>query len=156
MELISFIAFIAFIAITALLTWSERKGTTKPKDRKIDITNARPTRSITLPILMEYNGKRKSKWKVPEASPTIDYEKYILSLKWRTSQARQKTISLDNFSCRMCGAKYPLHVHHISYKNLGKETLEDLVTLCEVCHEYTHKMAGKGAREYPPLKAPSK
>lgn len=33
----------------------------------------------------------------------------------------------------------PLHVHHKSYKALGKEPLMHLELLCELCHVFAHK-----------------
>ena len=133
------------------------KSTKRHKEptNKIDITTTRETEPRAQPFFASYNSNRKSKWKTPEIKEDVlNYEKYILSLQWRTSKPRQKTISLDNFSCRMCGSTYKLQVHHITYKNLGKEELNDLATLCSVCHEYTHKIAGKGAGYYPPLQCP--
>ena len=32
-----------------------------------------------------------------------------------------------------------LHVHHRTYDNIFRETLDDLTTLCEDCHEAHHK-----------------
>ncbi len=46
--------------------------------------------------------------------------------------------SRDGYRCRMCGrSKVELHLHHCSYDNYGEERLEDLITVCSVCH-YRH------------------
>ncbi|MDP9479477.1 MAG: hypothetical protein M3R38_28040, partial [Actinomycetota bacterium] len=45
----------------------------------------------------------------------------------------------DGYRCRMCGSsKVELHLHHCSYDNYGEERLEDLITVCGVCHERHH------------------
>ncbi|MCE5329646.1 HNH endonuclease [bacterium] len=31
-----------------------------------------------------------------------------------------------------------MQVHHLTYKSFGNEELEDLVTVCEKCHEKIH------------------
>ena len=83
----------------------------------------------------------------------IEYDGYINSPLWKDSIARLAALQADKYSCRMCNSSDRLEVHHISYDNLAHELPEDLATLCHDCHKYTHKMAGKGAKTYPPLKA---
>lgn len=70
----------------------------------------------------------------------INYKEYIKSEEWKIK--RKEVLKRDKFKCRLCSAKgteYNLHVHHNSYKNLGNEPLEDLITLCKECHERHHK-----------------
>lgn len=52
----------------------------------------------------------------------------------------------DGHKCRICGASYPLEIHHIRYKVDGVsivgnelEHMDCLVTLCGGCHEKVHK-----------------
>lgn len=52
----------------------------------------------------------------------------------------------DGHKCRICGAAYPLEIHHIRYKVDGVsivgnelEHMDCLVTLCGGCHEKVHK-----------------
>ncbi|WP_226023655.1 HNH endonuclease [Halomicrobium salinisoli] len=49
----------------------------------------------------------------------------------------------DNHCCQRCGTKehpYNLHAHHITPKAAdGEARSENLVTLCEVCHERLHR-----------------
>lgn len=41
--------------------------------------------------------------------------------------------------CEECGATdVALHVHHLTYVNLGDEKDEDLKVLCEPCHKSKH------------------
>jgi hypothetical protein len=45
----------------------------------------------------------------------------------------------DQYRCRLCGrGNVELHVHHCTYENYAQERLEDLITLCSVCHHYVH------------------
>ncbi len=45
----------------------------------------------------------------------------------------------DGYRCRLCGRDdVELHVHHCTYENYAQERLEDLITLCSVCHQDFH------------------
>jgi 5-methylcytosine-specific restriction endonuclease McrA len=45
----------------------------------------------------------------------------------------------DGYRCRLCGrSDVELHVHHCTYENYVQERLEDLITLCSVCHNDFH------------------
>lgn len=64
------------------------------------------------------------------------YHEYIKSKEWQ--ETRQRIFRRDKYTCVMCGANKNLHVHHITYENLGAEKDADLVTLCESCHAAVH------------------
>ncbi len=54
------------------------------------------------------------------------------SSQWR--KARLSRLKLDNYLCVFC--KSPAkEVHHVDYKNAGKETDADLRSLCKLCHD---------------------
>lgn len=40
--------------------------------------------------------------------------------------------------CQACGSPDQLQVHHAHYDTLGDEQPQDLVLLCDPCHEATH------------------
>jgi len=45
----------------------------------------------------------------------------------------------DGYRCRLCSRDdVELHVHHCTYENYAQERLEDLITLCSVCHHDFH------------------
>ena len=50
-------------------------------------------------------------------------------------EIRLVVIERDGNQCRGCEATEDLEVHHRTYKNWGKEKIEDLTTLCRICHE---------------------
>lgn len=61
-------------------------------------------------------------------SRSVDYG----SSQWK--EARKSRLELDNHLCVFC--KSPAkEVHHVSYANVGKESNEDLRSLCKLCHD---------------------
>lgn len=54
---------------------------------------------------------------------------------------RLATLMRDGYQCRCCRKKnVPLQVHHlISRKHGGKNTLKNLITLCQPCHKKVHQ-----------------
>ena len=67
-----------------------------------------------------------------------EYQAYLNSNEWQ--ETRQRIFKRDNFRCVKCGESKNLHVHHITYENLGEEKDADLVTLCDKCHKSTHEL----------------
>jgi 5-methylcytosine-specific restriction endonuclease McrA len=52
---------------------------------------------------------------------------------------RPKVLERDNYTCKMCGNKEELHVHHIiPIKEGGSDDLTNLITLCVNCHSKQH------------------
>lgn len=66
------------------------------------------------------------------------YETYITSLAW----ASRKRLYFERHfkKCRACKAK-SVHLHHLSYRNLGNEPDKDLIALCGFCHQKIHEYA---------------
>ena len=67
-----------------------------------------------------------------------DYkEVYLYSDRWKRKRAA--VITRDGNRCTRCGAdNKTLHVHHKTYRFIGREPLRDLITLCEDCHRKEH------------------
>jgi len=61
------------------------------------------------------------------------YKRYIRSEDWRNK--RELVLKRDGYRCRNCGSGVGLQVHHKCYDRFGDESLDDLITLCNVCHE---------------------
>lgn len=73
------------------------------------------------------------------------YDWYINhSPEWR--RLRVKVLERDGHRCSRCPATMTLHVHHLTYVRFGGESLNDLVTLCESCHEKEHAAQAKVKR----------
>lgn len=68
----------------------------------------------------------------------LKYEDFLLTKYW--NRVRLAVLRRDNKSCTRCNSKRILQAHHLTYKNHGNEMehLEDLITLCKVCHRKTH------------------
>lgn len=66
------------------------------------------------------------------------YQEFLNSDYWQ--DVRQLVLARDNHTCQGCGVTTNLHVHHMTYEHHGSEHehLDDLITLCEVCHCKVH------------------
>lgn len=56
-------------------------------------------------------------------------------------EVRRRALIRDGFQCVDCNTKLNLELHHISYAHRGCELdyMEDVVILCEKCHQKRHK-----------------
>jgi hypothetical protein len=70
------------------------------------------------------------------------YETYINSNQWQLKRKEFFESDLPTHFCWACGAVRVkgFHVHHRTYKRLGKEQLHDLTLLCERCHSAVHQL----------------
>lgn len=67
---------------------------------------------------------------------TQDYIDYINSEQWKLK--RKQALRFHGAKCYTCGAKKLLQIHHLTYKNLFNEKMEDLRVLCMGCHSAVH------------------
>lgn len=64
------------------------------------------------------------------------YNGYLASPYWLAK--RQAVLERDDYTC--CGCKGEANqVHHLTYERVGREALEDLVSICAACHAYHHE-----------------
>ena len=70
-----------------------------------------------------------------------DYSKYLKSQEWK--KKREEVLERDGYKCQKCEATENLQVHHLTYKNIFNEPLEDLQTLCADCHRKVHEIWDK-------------
>ncbi len=63
---------------------------------------------------------------------------YLKSEEWH--KKRYVVLKRDNWQCVNCGAR-ATQVHHKKYakKNIGKEPIDWLVSVCKPCHDSFHK-----------------
>ena len=58
---------------------------------------------------------------------------------------RQYVLHRDGYTCRCCGARankhktIRFHVHHLESRKVGGNAPDNLITLCDTCHERLHK-----------------
>jgi 5-methylcytosine-specific restriction endonuclease McrA len=70
----------------------------------------------------------------------MNYKSQILTKEWKAK--RLVILQRDKFTCKKCGDKDKLHVHHKKYikGRLAWEYPNNLlITLCASCHEFIHK-----------------
>mgnify|MGYP001618646519 CR=1 FL=1 len=68
------------------------------------------------------------------------YSAYLQSPQWKLFRDRVKASA-----CYSCGRhNVILQVHHINYDRLGDERPDDVVTLCNSCHEAIHDIVRDG------------
>jgi len=77
------------------------------------------------------------------------YRQYLESGEWQ--ERRQAAMIRADGYCERCG-KEAVHVHHLSYDNLGCEDDDDLIALCEECHRLEHEEGGGNHTFYNPKK----
>ena len=78
---------------------------------------------------------------------SLDYSKYLQSEHWADLKRRYRASKLPQV-CRVCGCPR-VQMHHVTYKRLGAEWLNDLVPLCGDHHWAVHvsiKERGRGVR----------
>ncbi|MHC5819384.1 MAG: HNH endonuclease [Nostoc sp.] len=65
------------------------------------------------------------------------YRRFLESEYW--GQVRDAIINRDKV-CQKCGSSQSLQVHHLTYKHHKDEMnhLDDLITLCRICHQQEH------------------
>jgi hypothetical protein len=65
------------------------------------------------------------------------YDDYLRSPVWQAK--RREALQRDGYRCRVCDSAEQLQVHHRRYPAvLGTETMDDLTTLCDACHQRHH------------------
>lgn len=69
---------------------------------------------------------------------SIPYKEYLETDHWK--EIRERMLKLYDYKCQICGSTYNLNVHHNTYENRGCEKDEDLVVLCNKCHNNIHKI----------------
>lgn len=69
-----------------------------------------------------------------------DKAAYLRSAEW--FDLRAEVMARDNYKCTSCGTPHLLECHHISYENLGAESLDQLTILCRTCHQEVHNRLG--------------
>ncbi|MDQ3964923.1 MAG: hypothetical protein M3246_00470 [Actinomycetota bacterium] len=70
----------------------------------------------------------------------VPYTERLQSEEWVI--IKRQVHRRDGYRCRLCNrGDRPLHVHHRTYSTYDEERLEDLITLCNVCHRNFHSLS---------------
>ena len=75
-----------------------------------------------------------------EQRRTYYRDTYLKSDDWRRKRAL--VLKRDQYRCVFCGTR-ATQVHHKQYarRNIGREPIEWLVSVCKSCHEQQHERA---------------
>ena len=76
-------------------------------------------------------------------SQAVGYESYDDYLKSRHWRSFSKLVRRRECHC-CCMREYGLTVHHVTYDRLGRERVDDVVTLCISCHSAVHDLVRNG------------
>jgi hypothetical protein len=71
-----------------------------------------------------------------------DYTNYINSDAWKVDFRNRYLASKLPKRCAICDRPWDaaFHLHHRSYKRLGREWLRDVKPVCQPCHEVIHRL----------------
>lgn len=70
---------------------------------------------------------------------------YQLGAQYDEYNVRQYVLKRDNYTCQHCGAHntkahaVKFHVHHLESRKTGGNAPDNLITLCEHCHDALHR-----------------
>lgn len=89
----------------------------------------------------ECNNERTYLWEFVkdlnyDTSRFAKYNNYLQSEEWKLK--RNEALIRDNNLCQVCKINSAEEVHHITYINLLNENLEDLLSVCKICHTEIH------------------
>jgi 5-methylcytosine-specific restriction endonuclease McrA len=107
-------------------TSAARARRRRSRHNHITITHADGTQKVVKPGSL----------RLPAGTRREQYVRYMNSPEWRA--LRKKVLRRDEGACVDCSSGEALQIHHLTYARFGAEQLEDLVTLCDGCHEARH------------------
>lgn len=82
--------------------------------------------------------KRTQKYRYYYGDRDFYRNHYLKSEHWKELRAKKLQI---NPVCEKCGSDKRVEPHHLIYKNLHDIRVEDLMTLCRICHNKEHKIS---------------
>ena len=77
---------------------------------------------------------------MPHRVKDFDYQRYLAGREWALLREQVRERSGDH--CENCFMEPQQAVHHLTYKRIGHENLEDLMAVCNDCHEYFSGKSG--------------
>lgn len=83
------------------------------------------------------NIHRKRNIAILKDGTKMHYYDYIKSSYWEDVKSRYRKSKLPQ-NCSRCGRNNRIVFHHVTYKRLGHEWLQDLLPVCWDCHNKIH------------------
>ena len=87
----------------------------------------------------------------------LTYNQFLKTYYWEIVSGKVKNTS--NNKCSKCNSDSNLEVHHLTYKNHGREHITwetDLICLCHDCHQLEHKDVRSTQEEMIPINSSPK
>lgn len=81
-------------------------------------------------------GRERARVVAIKALQVLPYREYLMTDHW--DGIRKDALRRAGYRCSTCNASVPLHVHHRTYENLGREKASDVIALCAPCHSKFH------------------
>jgi len=127
--------------VSGKLHFCSRKCRYKNNDYRLSISESQKGKIISI----EQRQKQSETMRGRHLSPNTEFKSKELNPHYKggTSKIRgndwviqrRKALERDKFTCKRCGIKNDLIVHHIvPYKISKDNSLENLITLCRKCH----------------------
>ena len=66
----------------------------------------------------------------------MGYSDYLNTEHWK--HFRDEVFKFYGHKCQVCNGIDKLHVHHKTYENRGRETFNDVILICDLCHAKIH------------------
>jgi 5-methylcytosine-specific restriction endonuclease McrA len=133
------ILFFILAALTLVVTlWNfSKKPTPRPDDHRSEYLQNAVDKLRGNAKSHEHNGRWLFQSK-RERRRDYYRNEYLKSDAWK--RKRYVVLRRDNWRCVYCGSP-ATQVHHKRYarKNIGKEPIEWLVSVCKSCHESLHQ-----------------
>jgi len=83
----------------------------------------------------KYGAERTEKNKQKFDLEKQKYYKYLESAEWK--EKSRLTLKRDGYTCQMCGVMAS-QAHHLTYARIYNERQEDLISVCQCCHNLIH------------------
>lgn len=83
-----------------------------------------------------------------------EYKSYLKSKEWFS--VRESLFLIRGKRCERCLSTENIQVHHIHYRNIFREKLEDLMVVCKDCHRKIHGLNSSGHKPNPKNKKKQK
>ena len=84
---------------------------------------------------------------IPKSKPTNESlisrkskQEYLASPQWKA--LKQQRLIVANHKCENCSSTHRLELHHVTYARLRNEHINDVLILCNLCHNKLHKLTG--------------
>lgn len=84
------------------------------------------------------NAKAAFDWYINIGSlKTMPYQNYLKTEHWLNF--RKGALERASYKCQVCNSGSQLQVHHRTYRRRGEELPEDVIVLCDSCHDIFHQ-----------------